>query len=71
MIKKELFRKLIHIVGFSIPFISISLGIPFATSFVLVLAIAYTVSEYFRLKGRSIAAFTTITRVAMRDSDGH
>jgi len=71
IIKKELFRKLIHIVGFSIPFISIILGVPFATSLILILAITYTVSEYLRLNGRSIPIFTTITRVAMRDADGH
>jgi dolichol kinase len=71
IIKKELFRKVIHIVGFSIPFISIILGIPFAASLVAVLAITYTVSEYFRLKGRSIPIFTTITRIAMRDNNGN
>jgi dolichol kinase len=71
VIKKELFRKLIHIFGFSIPFISIIMGIPFAASLIIVLVITYTVSEYFRLKGRSILAFTTITRIAMRDDNGH
>jgi dolichol kinase len=70
IIKKELFRKLIHIVGFSIPFISIILGIPFAVSLIIVLAIIYTISEHFRLKGRSIPVFTTITRIAMRDNNG-
>jgi dolichol kinase len=69
-IRKELFRKAIHIFGFSIPFISIIAGIPFAAALIIALAAAYTASEYFRLKGRNFPVLITITRMAMRDSAG-
>lgn len=67
-IRKELFRKLIHIAGFMVPFIAIILGNAFAAAFIVGLAVIYTISEYLRLKGRNMPVFTTITKMAMRDS---
>lgn len=69
-IGKELFRKAIHILGFSIPFISIVAGVPVAAAVIIALAAAYSVSEYLRLKGRSFPALTAITKMAMRNSAG-
>ena len=69
-IRKELFRKAIHIFGFSIPFISIVAGVPFAAALVIALAAEYTASEYFRLQGRKYPVLVAITKMAMRDSAG-
>jgi len=69
-IRKELFRKAIHVFGFSIPFISIAAGISFAAALIITLAAAYTVSEYFRLTGRNFPVLSTVTKMAMRDSAG-
>jgi dolichol kinase len=66
LVKRELFRKLIHIIGFSIPFIAITLGIWFAASFIVALAIGYTISEFLRLRGYSVPGFTAITARAIR-----
>lgn len=68
-IRKELFRKAIHIFGFSIPFVSITAGVPFAVLILVALAITYSISEYLRLKGRNFPVFTTITMIAMRSDD--
>lgn len=68
-IRKELFRKAIHIFGFSIPFVSITAGVPFAVLIIVALAVTYTISEYLRLKGRYLPVFTAITRLAMRNTD--
>lgn len=68
-IRKELFRKAIHIFGFSIPFISIAAGVLFAAFIIIALAVTYSVSEYYRLKGRSFPVLTAITKIAMRDAN--
>ncbi|MEW6604645.1 MAG: hypothetical protein AB1351_08155, partial [Thermoproteota archaeon] len=70
LIRKELFRKAIHILGFSIPFISIAAGVYFAAAIIVALAVAYSVSEYLRLKGRDFPVLTTVTKMAMRDTGG-
>ncbi len=67
LIRKELFRKAIHIFGFSIPFISIVAGVYFAVAIIIALAVAYSISEHFRLKGRNLPVLTTVTKMAMRD----
>lgn len=41
----------------------------FAASFVAGLAVAYVVSEYFRLRGRSIPVLAAVTKMAMRPGD--
>jgi dolichol kinase len=70
-VKKELFRKSIHILGFSIPLVAIGAGILDAVLVIVSLAITYSVSEYLRLRGRNLPLFTTITKMAMRgDSSG-
>ena len=68
-VKHELFRKSIHVFGFLVPFISITAGIAFAVSLIVSLGIIYSISEYFRLKGRSIPLFTTVTKMAMRNDN--
>ncbi len=68
-LKKELFRKSIHIFGFSVPFISIVAGVHFAALFIVGLAAVYAMSEYFRLRGRSLPVFTAITKMAMRSDN--
>jgi dolichol kinase len=69
-VKKELFRKSIHILGFSIPFIAIGAGILAAVLVIVSLAITYSVSEYLRLRGRNLPLFATITKMAMRGDSG-
>jgi dolichol kinase len=69
-IRKEIFRKSIHILGFLVPFISLALGITVAAVFVVGMAAVYSLSEYMRLKGRSVPVFTVITKIAMRN-DGN
>jgi dolichol kinase len=65
-IKKELFRKSIHIAGLSVPFMSIAAGMPAAASFVAALATAYCISEYLRLKGKRVPVLAAVTRMAAR-----
>jgi dolichol kinase len=69
-VKKELFRKSIHIFGFSIPLISIAAGNLFAVLLIVSLSILYAVSEYFRLRGKSFPLLTTVTEIAMRNDIG-
>lgn len=69
-IRKELFRKAIHIFGFSISFIAIVAGVPLAAAVIIALAAAYTASEYFRLRGRIFPVLTAVTKMAMRDGAG-
>lgn len=68
-IRKELFRKAIHITGFSIPFISILAGIFFAAAVIIALAAVYSISEYLRPKGRDLPVLTAVTKKAMRDAN--
>lgn len=68
-VKKELFRKSIHILGFSIPLVAIGAGILAAVLVIVSFAITYSVSEYLRLRGRNLPLFTTITKMAMRGDD--
>jgi phytol kinase len=68
-IRKELFRKAVHIFGFSIPFISIVAGVSTAVVIIIALAMAYSVSEYLRLKGRNFPLLAAVTKMAMRDAD--
>jgi dolichol kinase len=70
LVRKELFRKAIHILGFSVPFLSMALGVHFAGAIVLALAAAYSLSEYLRLKGHSLPLLTSVTKMAMRDNGG-
>src|SRR3970040_1333918 len=65
-IKSELFRKSIHLLGFLVPPISITLGVMVAVAFVISLSIIYSISEYSRLRGRSVPIITNITNMAMR-----
>ncbi len=71
LVRKELFRKTIHISGFSVPFISIAAGVHTAAAIVLALAAAYSISEYLRLKGHSLPLLTSVTKMAMRDDRGN
>lgn len=64
--KKELLRKSIHIAGLSVPLIAIAAGVLPAASFVIALATAYCVSEYFRLKGRQVPVLAAVTKIAAR-----
>lgn len=70
LIRKELFRKAIHIFGFSIPFISLVAGVYYAAAIIIALAAVYSVSEYFRIKGRSFPVLTAVTKAAMRNAAG-
>jgi len=65
-IRSELFRKSIHLLGFLVPIISITLGVIVAVAFVISLSIIYSISEYLRLRGRSVPIITNITNMAMR-----
>ena len=65
-IKSEVFRKSIHLLGFLVPVISITLGVAVAVAFVMTLSAIYSISEYSRLRGRSVPIITTITNMAMR-----
>lgn len=55
--------------GFSIPFISVVAGVPVAAAFIIAQTAAYSVSEYFRLKGRNFPILSGITKMAMRDAN--
>ncbi|MER3407300.1 MAG: hypothetical protein C4292_00260, partial [Nitrososphaera sp.] len=66
-IKKELFRKSIHIAGLSVPFISVAAGMLAAATLVVALATAYCISEYLRLYGkRGVPVLAAVTRMAAR-----
>lgn len=49
--------------------ISITAGIAFAVSLIVSLGVIYSLSEYFRLRGRSIPLFTAVTKMAMRNDN--
>lgn len=69
-VQREVFRKSIHIVGFVVPFLAITLGMEVAAIFIVSVSVLYCLSEYLRLKGRSFPVLSTITNLAMRsDSD--
>jgi phytol kinase len=70
VLKSEIFRKSIHILGFLVPFMSLAFGIAVAAVFIAGMMAAYSASEYLRLKGRSVPLFTTITKMAMRNDHG-
>ncbi len=65
-IRSELFRKSIHLLGFLVPLISITLGVIVAIAFVISLSVVYAISEYSRLRGRSVPIITAVTNMAMR-----
>lgn len=65
-LRREVFRKSIHVVGFAVPFIAIAFGITVAALFIIAVSLLYCVSEYMRLKGRTFPVLTTITNLAMR-----
>lgn len=69
-LKKELFRKSIHISGFLVPILSIMIGIAEVAFLIVCLSVAYFISEYYRLRGRTFPTLTTITKIAMRDHMG-
>lgn len=69
-LKKELFRKSIHIFGFVVAIISITIGISPAALLIVSLGVTYSISEYYRLKGRNFPLFTAITKMAMREDIG-
>ncbi len=66
-IRNELFRKFVHILGFSIPVISFIVGITVAIVLMIMLSVVYSISEYMRLKGYSVPVFTTVTKMATRN----
>ncbi len=66
LIKSEVFRKSIHLLGFLVPIISVTLGVMVAVLFVISLTTLYSISEYLRVRGRSMPVITTITNMAMR-----
>ncbi len=68
--KKELFRKSIHIFGFLVIIISIAIGIIPAALLIVSLGVTYSISEYYRLKGREFPLITTVTKMAMRNDIG-
>lgn len=65
-VRKELFRKSIHIAGFSVPFIALAAGVAVAALFVAGMTALYLASEYLRLRGRRVPALAAITDIAMR-----
>ena len=65
-IRNKLFRKSIHLLGFLVPIISITLGVVVAVAFVISLSALYSISEYSRVRGRSVPIITTITNMAIR-----
>lgn len=50
--------------------ISIAIGIIPAALLIASLGVTYSISEYYRLKGRAFPPFTTITKMAMRNDIG-
>ena len=70
LLKKELFRKSIHVSGFLIVIISVTIGIAPAVLLIASLGVIYSVSEYYRLKGRNFPLLADITKMAMRNDFG-
>jgi len=65
-IRNEVFRKSIHLLGFLVPVISVTLGVVVAVAFVMSLSAIYSISEYSCLRGRSMPIITAIANMAMR-----
>jgi dolichol kinase len=67
--RSELFRKLIHMSGFTVPFIARSIGVAYTSLIILAVTALYAVSELLRLKGYSFPIITTITLSAAREQE--
>lgn len=68
-IKGEFVRKSLHMLIAFVPALTLTFG-AFATTLMLALGVLfYTIAEYYRLAGRSIAVITAVTVVAARSRD--
>lgn len=65
----DLIREDIHAAGFFMPVIAGMIGIPIVTATIITIAIIYTISELFRLEGRTIPLVSAITRHAASQSE--
>lgn len=65
-VQREVFRKSIHVIGFVVPFMAITLGIAVTAIFIISVSVFYCLSEYLRLKGRSFPVLSAVTNLAMR-----
>ncbi len=60
----DLIREDIHAAGIFMPVIAGIIGVPVVAAFIIALAAIYTVSELYRLEGRSLPLISNITRHA-------
>ncbi|MGD6851614.1 MAG: haloacid dehalogenase-like hydrolase [Candidatus Bathyarchaeia archaeon] len=65
----DLVREDIHAAGFFMPVIAGMVGIPAVAIIITAIAIIYTVSELFRLEGRTIPVVSTVTSHAASQSE--
>lgn len=65
----DLVREDIHAAGFFMPVIAGMIGIPAVAAIIIAIAIIYTISELFRLEGRTIPLVSAVTRHAASQSE--
>ncbi|MGL4982012.1 MAG: diacylglycerol/polyprenol kinase family protein [Treponemataceae bacterium] len=67
-LRKELFRKSIHICTLFVPLLA-QINLPLAISLLIVVLVAYLIAEFLRLRGKSVLLFTVVTMAAARKRD--
>ncbi len=65
----DLVREDIHAAGFFMPVIAGFIGVPIVAAIIIAITLIYTVSELYRLDGRSIPVISAVTRHAASQSE--
>ena len=67
--RNDLTREIIHASGFFMPIFAMLFGVPIVAFFICAIVAAYTCSEVYRVKGKSMPFFSTVTRHAASQSE--
>jgi dolichol kinase/phosphoserine phosphatase len=65
----DLVREDIHAAGFFMPIIATMIGVPAVSAIIILIAAVYTVSELYRLEGKSLPLISSITRHAASQTE--
>jgi dolichol kinase len=65
----DLLREAIHSSGFFIPVLAILFGLPLVAIFIISVVALYSVSEFFRVRGKNLPFFSEVTRHAASQSE--
>jgi dolichol kinase/phosphoserine phosphatase len=65
----DFFREDIHATGIFMPVIAGMIGVPAISAIIIAIAAVYTLSEFYRIKGRSMPVISVVTRRAASESE--